>query len=391
MSDNYRLLLAQVARLYERYEAGRRAPFNVFSVLRSANDEVNLHSRFLHALLNYQKPGEEVRENLKDFLEHVGIKGFEERGATVERERDNIDILITTADKKKAVVIENKIWAMDQPEQLQKYHKKLKNQGYSDIYLLYLTPYGREPSKESVGDLPYETPSYRDHLPPWLKRCQKRAYDEPGLRESVAQYLQLVQKLTGTDFKGEYMNELRDLCLQGKNLVLAYDLHEGMIEAKALLLKKLWDEIEDALKELNLPAKDDILSDTSPERIKNFVINARNSGHRGLYYGDEIRKARLCVSFEGTNRIFLGVRCHRDNGEERNELNQVLEDVPGSRSDEDEWWPWWRWDRGELLNLKNLTRENLELLSNEEARQKYTQSIAKDLGQVWDALQDFWD
>ncbi len=367
MSDNYRLLLERVARLYERHEAGRRAPFNVFSVLRSPSDEVNLHSRFLHALLNYRKPREAARGNLKDFLEHVGIKDFEERGAEVGRERDNIDILITTADKKKAVVIENKIWAIDQPEQLQKYHKKLKKQGYSDIYLLYLTPYGREPSKESVGDLPYEALSYKAHLPPWLKRCQKRAYDEPELRESVAQYLHLVQKLTGTDFKGEYMNELRDLCLQDNNLVLAHDLHEGMIEAKASLLKNLWDEIEDAQEELNLPAKDDKLSNTSPEMIKNFVSNAKNPKHRGLYYGDEVRKAWLCVSFEDANRISLGVRCHRDNREERNELDQVLEAVPGRRSDKDDWWLWWRWDRGEL-NLKSPTRENLELLSNEETR-----------------------
>ena len=386
MSDNYRLLLERVARLYERHEAGRRTPFNIFSVLRSPSDEVNLHSRFLLALLNYRKPRETARENLKDFLEHVGIKNFEERGAEVERERDNIDILITTADKKKAVVIENKIWAMDQPEQLQKYHKKLKKQGYSDIGLLYLTLDGHDPSEGSVGDLRYEAISYKDHLPPWLKRCQKRAFDEPELRESVAQYLQIVQKLTGTDFKGEYMDALRDLCLQDNNLVLAHDLYQGMIKAKASLLKKLWDEIEGALGQLNLPAKDHELSDTSPERIQRFIT--KNDKWHGLYYGGGVRKAWLGVEVE--NCIFFGVRCHRKNRDERDKLDQILEAVPGGRLKSTDWWPYRRPSRGEL-NLKKLTRENLELLSNEEARQKYTQSIAKDLGQVWDALQDFWD
>lgn len=388
MSDNYRLLLERVARLYERHETGHRPPFNIFSVLRSESDEVNLHSRFLHALLNYRKPGEEARENLKDFLEHVGIKDFEECGAAVERERDNIDILITDADKKKAVVIENKIWAGDQSEQLQRYHKTLKKRRYSNIRLLYLTPSGREPSKESVGDLPYESISYKDHLPLWLKRCQQRAYDEPELRESVAQYLQLVQKLTGTDLKGEYMNALRDLCLQDNNLVLAHDLHEGMVEAEALLLKKLWDEIEEALEKLDLPDKDNELSNTSLEMIKNFLINAKNSKRRGLYYGNEARKAWLCVSFEDDNRIFLGVRCHRDNRKECNELDQVLEAVPGRKSDKHEWWRWWR-HHGKL-DLKNPTRENLELLSNEKTRQEYVQNIAEDLGRVWNVLKDFW-
>ena len=383
MNGNYQLLLAQVARLYERYEAGRRAPFNVFSVLRSASDEVNLHSRFLHALLNYRKPGEEARENLKDFLEHVGIKDFEERGATVERERDNIDILITNADK--AIVIENKISAEDRPEQLQRYHETLKNRGYGEIHLLYLTLDGHDPSKGSVGDLPYEAISYKYHLPPWLKRCQKRAYDEPELRESVAQYLQLVQKLTGTDLKGEYMNELRDLCLQDNNLVLAHDLYEGMIKAKASLLKKLWDEIEGALEQLDLPAKDNGESDTSSDTIKRFVT-ASNSRRHGLYYGGGVKEAWLGVEIEA-GCIFFGVRCPRNNGDERNNLDQILEAVPGGCSSE--WWPWYRWARGDL-NLKNPTRENLKLLSNEKDRQKYAQNIAEDLGKVWDALKDCW-
>ena len=42
MIDNYRfrLLLEKAGRLYERHEAGRPEPFNVFSVLRSQHDEV---------------------------------------------------------------------------------------------------------------------------------------------------------------------------------------------------------------------------------------------------------------------------------------------------------------------------------------------------------------
>ena len=80
MSDNYRLLLLKATLLYERHEAGRRDPFNVFSVLRSGHDEVNLHSRFLHALLDYRQPSDEHRENLEDFLRSiVGIDKLEPR------------------------------------------------------------------------------------------------------------------------------------------------------------------------------------------------------------------------------------------------------------------------------------------------------------------------
>lgn len=89
MSDNYhnyQLLLAKAAQLYEKHGIGRPEPFNVFSVLYKETDEVNLHSRFLHALFDYKKPGTETRENLKDFLLHVDVQGFELWGVEVKRE-----------------------------------------------------------------------------------------------------------------------------------------------------------------------------------------------------------------------------------------------------------------------------------------------------------------
>ena len=65
---NYQLLLARAAQLYDKHEVGRPEPFNVFSVLRKETDEVNLHSRFLYALLDYQKSGDDSWENLKELL-----------------------------------------------------------------------------------------------------------------------------------------------------------------------------------------------------------------------------------------------------------------------------------------------------------------------------------
>ena len=89
------------------------------------------------------------------------------------------------------------------------------------------------------GDIDYRCISYKSDLVPWLRGCQKRAYEEPALRESVAQYLRLIGKLTGTDFSEAYMNDLKELCLKDNNLVLVHDLSEAMIEAKISLLAKL--------------------------------------------------------------------------------------------------------------------------------------------------------
>ena len=64
MIDNYRSLLKDAALIYEKYEAGRKEPFNIFTVLHKETDEVNLHSRFLHALLDHQS-SDTRRQNLR--------------------------------------------------------------------------------------------------------------------------------------------------------------------------------------------------------------------------------------------------------------------------------------------------------------------------------------
>ena len=394
MSD-YQLLLERVRWLYEKHEAGRRKPFNVFSVLRSPSDEVNLHSRFLHALLDYRKSPEAQRENLNDFLQHVVEKEFEEKGAKVRRECDNIDILITN-DAQQAVVIENKIESGDQPEQLQRYYRKLRDrEGYSDIHLLYLTPHGNEPSEDSAGDLDYETISYKDDLPPWLERCQKRAYDEPALRESVAQYRQLIRKLTGTDLTEAYMSELKNLLLQDNNLAFASDLINATTEVRIDLLQKLWDEIESELKETipDLPEKANRDSDVppkgkivSPERIRRFVRGQKNGKWHGLYYPFG-KSGAASLGAEVGESILFGVRCNKENyTEEYNELKDALSGVSGGQSEKN-WWPWHKY-ANEDLNLKNPTQKTFKMLSNEKERREYVKKIADGLKEVWDKIKD---
>ena len=249
---DHKALLKQAGLLYQMHEAGRSDPFNVFSVLHKTSDEEYHHSQFLAALLNHRKSRHAPHENLKDFLESVIELKFEHDSATVERERDDIDILIANKKTKRAVAIENKINAPDQPGQLQRYHDKLKEDGYNKIHMLYLTLDDRDPLEDSVGALSIDDIikiSYKSDLPPWLKRCQERAYDEPELRESVAQYLHLIRKMTGTAQEKAYMNELEKLCLEDDNLVLVHDLKEAMINAVVSLQLELWEDIEKALGE----------------------------------------------------------------------------------------------------------------------------------------------
>ena len=376
MLDNYQtcqLLLATAAQFYEKHNVGRPEPFNLFSVLHKETDEVNLHSRFLHALLNYRQPRVEARENLKDFLEHVGIKGFSLSGVEVMRERHNIDILISNADKK-AIVIENKIRAKDQDKQLWRYCKTLVDQHFLErnIYLLYLTLDGHNPSPNSIGELKKEkilNISYKDNcFLTWLKSCQKRAYDEPELRDSLAQYIRLVQKLTGSDGRGKYMKALKEICLKDNNHVLIHDLHAAMLEKGTELLNELWKGIDCELK-----AKFQQLPPMDPS---NRGLNYQLHGAISIEVGTE------------SGRFWFGVHCPRQEYDDKHDkLKRNLEKVSGGVSNE--WYPWWRYSKP-YFDLDN--PKDFKLLSDKEKRQEYakktTIEIEEDLKSIWKVLGD---
>ncbi len=166
--ETCRRLLKRVSLIAWRYDVGGPDAFNIFTVLRSESDEANLHTRFLAALLDHRKTGDIHRRNLEDFLVQVArIDGFGLAGAVVEREAvvkeyDRIDILISNKDRKQAVVIENKIEAGDQPQQLKKYAKQLQEKGYSVPSLLYLTLDGHGPSEDSRGGHKVNCISYKE-------------------------------------------------------------------------------------------------------------------------------------------------------------------------------------------------------------------------------------
>ena len=396
--ENAALLLKDAAILYERHGAGRPEPFNVFDVLfedREVKHEVN-HSRFLAALLDHRKPGEERAANLDDFIKEFASKplpNFAPDGAKVERERWHIDILITN-DRGQTLAIENKICAGDQHRQLKRYHEKLVKRGYKDVHILYLAIDGRDPSKDSVGDLDekdYTSISYECILG-WLKRCRKRACDEPELRETIAQYSRLIEKLTDKG-RSELMNELKDLCLRDNNLLAAHHLAEALTHAKASLMHSMWKKIKGVLAEhfgdpvdFSNAAKNRP-SDISEDRIRRAIEDKRGplAGWFGLYYPFGQEPAYLGIKANigggiggsGGGGFFVGVRCDQDENKEKYYMIRSklasLESKFG-RGDPDESWPWW-------CILKSggtgLQPGDIEKLADEEARNELTDYIVK--------------
>ena len=210
-------LLEKIGIINLRYEKLKAEhDFNIFSILRNGTDEVHVHSNFIQELLNPLGSHRKEKGFLEKFLEAAGIEGFDTAEAQVYKEQSKIDILIHNRDQ--AVIIENKIWARDQDKQLERYYERIRKEGFSDIWIIYLTLYGDEPSKNSIGDLPKEilenrllTLSYSSQISTWIDKCIAICARQPILRETLVQYKNLIEGLTGRSMSDDQRKEVIDL------------------------------------------------------------------------------------------------------------------------------------------------------------------------------------
>ena len=120
--------------------------FNIFSILRKPNDEVNLHSRFIFELLNPNGSHQQGDRFLKLFFQELNLEQ-ESHSYEVFREKFNIDILLTS--QYRAIIIENKIDTQDHSNQLSNYYQRIQEEGYSknQIVFFYLTLFEDEPNE----------------------------------------------------------------------------------------------------------------------------------------------------------------------------------------------------------------------------------------------------
>jgi len=260
-------LLSEVEKIVSKNEtvkaerAKRGEFFNIFNVLKIGGNEVRLHSAFLAELLNPEGSHGLGNIFLVEFLKKLKVDNFQTNGAKIWCEKyighisedytegGRLDIIIEAGDKTSCILIENKIYAGDQWNQLVRYKSYLENTlklDASHYKLLYLTLYGSEPSKESLGSdentknkKPFwESISYRDFIREWLDECIKLATRHPLIREVLNQYLQLIKELTHQTLEESMKEEVVQLLMDGQNLKYAQEMALHIDEAKHRIMKE---------------------------------------------------------------------------------------------------------------------------------------------------------
>ena len=212
-----KLVVAQNERTKERYSHGEL--FNVFNILGLESNEVRLHSALLAELLRPNGMSGVGNAFQKAFLAILGLPEnyiVDGRvsveisiGTTTDTEGGRIDIIME--DGNHAIIIENKIYAQDQPAQLLRYTNFARDNYPHGYRLLYLTLDGKEASDDSAQGCPYQCISYKNEISKWLAECARISFDRPLVRETIRQYINLIKQLTNQSMGTLEDNKLVEL------------------------------------------------------------------------------------------------------------------------------------------------------------------------------------
>jgi hypothetical protein len=224
--------------------------FNLFHVLRLSRAETSCHSRLLGDLLDPKGSHGQGDAFLQDFLEVIDLPDFPASGAIVHRELGigpvtevsggRIDLLIRAKTSRGQIAIENKIDAGLGEKQLERYAHYLGDQHLVLLTLRNELPDGVDPErlKREFKDIKFRHISYEIEIRDWLKRCLRRTGDAPSVRESIRQYLHLIDELTDNN-PSQAMNEaIAKMILKGDEetyrAYMALVNARGFVEGKVL-------------------------------------------------------------------------------------------------------------------------------------------------------------
>ena len=300
--------------------------FNIFSILRKESDEVNLHSKFIYELL-WNIPYYS-NKFIDDFLKIIECTNFrvQDELIKVRREYQNIDILIT--NEKQAIIIENKIWAEDGEKQLETYYRKMKDK-YEDVFVCYLTLNGKSPSQQSKGNIEEITLlSYKKHIINWINKCMKESTTIPSLRETLIQYLEVVNKLIGKSKNKSYHEEIaQHICQDPKNLEIAMAISRGVIEAQKNIQLSFWNKLEEKLSENEF--KSLVKWKYNKTKVSNYYDKKQNNRYYGLLYNlckiDEDYSLSLYIEID--HQIYWGFGIIKDEDRTTACNNQEFENL----------------------------------------------------------------
>ena len=263
MSKGYMAAKAEA----DRQRAMGKHDYNIFTLFHGFSDEVNLHSNFIASLLDPN--GDHYKSDLflKLFLETCGIDDFsiDTSRATVFKEFKHIDIYIS--DGKKHIILENKVYAKDQPTQIARYIETIKGEGAKesdrvkdeDICVLYLHPDGKLPDNQSFGDyhtrllgenpsIKFKVISYGKEILEWIDRCKNEVSNITDLNVFLSQYKDVIEMIYDRYKRIDEMNNEDLVKIFKDNYRAVSDIVSNYEQTRRKIIDEFFKNISDNLK-----------------------------------------------------------------------------------------------------------------------------------------------
>lgn len=411
--ESYKIFFEKLNLINKKYNLinSQKEDFNIFSILRNEYDEVNLHSKFIVELLKNKNYG---RKFIERFLEKLEIQVFNYENINIFSEyskgiNGRIDILLEfSKDKeKKAIIIENKIYAEDQIGQLNRYYCSMINKNYSndELEIVYLTLDGSEPTEESTEGLAKEvkekiiTISYKENIVEWLNDCIKEVAEVPIIRETLVQYRSLLKKITGKENK-EMIKEIEKLVLSNNEyLKMLYKIDYTLLrEIKIDLQFRFWEKLEEKLNEIAIKRKMKLENNLEYPNL-HYSIDLIKSYPKKKFFGlmyfikDIENRGKLYLRIEVEDEIYYGFRIITNNGESNfNMVDDYLEkEFKELNFKRTNWWLGFKYTSNfeninEFVNFKYFNENLAILLNNDEKLEKLVNHISEDIEETLDYL-----
>lgn len=324
-------LLKEICKIFDKYinrELLSGEYYNIFQVIDMTSNETSVHSAFIADLLNPKGRHRMGDAFLKLFLEMDIFKDFkfESVNAVVEREKyigevtedtgGRIDIHIMDSSGK-CIIIENKIYASDQDNQIRRYYNYIdspKNRHmliylslFGDVHDEYKTTGNDKNKKQLVQGVNYHILSYEKDILQWLEKCRSKddISGKPMIREAINHYINLIKHLTNQTMHSGMKNELERLIVGNPEYVRNLSTIKKAIELSEISLQKqFWYGLKERMEKKRyklapVPENSNYIF-ASDEMIENYYTNNRDN-----HYGFEFEVGNYKDSL-----ILYAVRMH---------------------------------------------------------------------------------
>ena len=279
--------LSDIKNIVDQYEEIKKRTsddYNLFTLLNRESDEVLTHSAIIADLLDSQGKHSLGTEPLKLFVQMVDIANFGLEGVQCFKEMPigrinedytnggRIDIYVKNK-KNQIILIENKIYAAEQKNQLLRYYNFSP-----ESTIIYLTLEG-ELSKAEDIEFDYKNISYKEDIINWIEQCIVISHNRPKLRESLTQYNHLLKKLTNQSTNQIMADKISEIIEQ--NFIVSTSIFKNYELAYNSLYQKLLEEVKcyfsDEFPNFNVKIQDykTEKSLSIESKLNNYVLNIR--------------------------------------------------------------------------------------------------------------------